>query len=354
MKSSRKKRKKAGLPPGSLVFTGDQKVDKASLHYLLYNSEELEEATYFNHEEINFQKASPDKVDWYDVRGLHDTQLIESFGKSFDVHNLVLEDVVDVNQRAKYEEYPNGNFIVLSALSFNEATYEVSKEQVGLFFQKGLLLSFQENETDLFVHVRERLHAGRGRIRHRGADYLCYALMDSIVDHYFNVLDDVERVVERLEEGIVEGADIGTKAGIHKLKTQVVHIRRTISPLREAIGRFSKSDSPDIDEGTKIYLRDLYDHTIQIIDAVDSIRDILNGIQDLYISEISMRMNQVMQVLTIITTIFVPLSFLAGLYGMNFEYIPELQYRYGYFVLLGAMALIFIGALIYFNKKKWL
>lgn len=354
MKSSRKKRKKAGLPPGSLVFTGDKKVDKVSLHYLLYDADELQEAKYFNQEEINFQKADPNKVDWYDVRGLHDTQLIESFGKSFDVHSLVLEDVVDVNQRAKYEEYSNGIFIVMSAFSFNNETHEVSKEQVGLFFQKGLLLSFQENETDLFVHVRERLHSGRGRIRQRGSDYLCYALMDSIVDHYFNVLDDIERVIEKLEEGIIDGADINTKAGIHKLKTQVVHIRRTISPLREAIGRFSKSDSPMIDEGTRLYLRDLYDHTIQITDAVDSIRDILNGLQDLYISEISLRMNQVMQVLTIITTIFVPLSFLAGLYGMNFEYIPELKFRYGYFVLLGIMVLIFVGALYYFNRKKWL
>ena len=217
-----------------------------------------------------------------------------------------------------------------------------------------MVLTFQEDHTDLFAPVRKRIHSGKGKVRQRGADYLAYALADNLVDHYYVVLDLIEDQIETLEDSLLEKPDGSTKEKIHHLKKEMIRVRKSIAPLREAISRFSKSDSPLIEENTVTYIRDLYDHTIQIMDSVDNFRDVLNGLQDLYISEISFRMNQVMQVLTIITTIFVPLSFLAGLYGMNFDNIPELHFKHGYFILLGVMFLVAVGLLLGFKKRNWL
>ncbi len=348
-----KRKKKVGLPPGSIIFTGNQKVEKVLLHYLQYDSEQFKEDTFDNHSELILANDDESIVDWYDIRGLHDTGLIETLGKQFQVHPLILEDVVDTHQRPKYEEYPKGVFLIVHAIHFDADKVEISKEQVGIYFRKGLILSFQESDTDLFEPVRKRVQMGRGRIRQRGADYLAYALIDTLVDNYFEVMNRVEEVIESIEDSILLSEGHHAKERIHGLKKELMVIRKSIAPLREAISRFSRAESPFIEESSTVYIRDLYDHTIQVMDVVESYRDMLNGLQDLYLSEISFRMNQVMQVLTIITTIFVPLSFLAGLYGMNFEFIPELKFRYGYFVLLGVMLLIFIGSLIYFRRKKW-
>lgn len=350
----RKKRKKIGLPPGSIIFTGNQKVEKVFIHYLQYDPENLTEAAFDSHREVRFNPSLDETVDWYDIRGLHDTELIELLGKTFNIHTLVLEDVADTHQRPKFEEYANGNFIVLRALAFDKEKLEVKTEQVALYFRKGLLISFQEAATDLFQIVRHRIQTGRGRIKNRGADYLCYALLDNIVDNYYVVLDEVEEVIETLEDKLLADPDDTIKERIHHLKKELLVMRKSIAPLREAISQFSKSESLLIEDSSQMFVRDLYDHTIQIMDMVETYRDMLNSLQDLYLSEISLRMNQVMQVLAVITTIFVPLSFLAGLYGMNFDYIPELHFKYGYFVLLGVMLCVILGLLYYFKKKKWM
>jgi len=350
---TKKANKKTGLPPGSVVFTGNQKVEKVFIHSLQYNSESLAVNTLDNHKEITFVKDVDGMVDWYDVRGLHDTKLITSIGNMFKLHPLIQEDIVDTQQRPKFEEYGSNVFIIVRALSFNKTQLKVRTEQVGIYIKAGLLLSFQETESDLFESVRKRILDGLPRIRQKGTDYLAYALIDNIVDHYYIVMEEIEEVIEHIEDQLLASPDHTVKEQIHQLKKELLIVRKSISPLREAINRFSKSELPLVEEGTTIFIRDLYDHTIQIMDVVENYRDILNGLQDLHISEISFRMNQVMQVLTIITTIFVPLSFLAGLYGMNFEYIPELHFKYGYFVLLGVMVLILITSLIYFKKKKW-
>jgi magnesium transporter len=347
-------RKKAGLPPGTVIFTGSQKVEKVFIHFVQYNEEQLIEKSFDNHEEIHLNPSPDDKPDWYDIRGLHDTQLIEILGKTFDIHSLVLEDVVNTHQRPKFEEYPNGNFIIIRALAFDKVNLEVTTEQVSIFFRQGLLISFQEAETDLFDAVRLRIQSGKGRIRQRGSDYLAYALLDNIVDNYYLVLDDIESVIEELEDKLLTDPDNTIKERIHHLKKELLVVRKSIAPLREAIGQFSKSSSSFIDESSIIYVRDLYDHTVQIMDMVETYRDMLNSLQDLYISEISLRMNQVMQVLAIITTIFVPLSFMAGLYGMNFDHMPELHYKYSYFILVGMMFVIAVSLVFYFRKKKWM
>ena len=352
--AKRKKRKISGLPPGSVIFTGNQKVEKVFIHYQQYDSEKLLEKTLDNHADIVFHKSPNDKVDWYDIRGLHDTSLLELLGGTFKIHPLILEDVADTYQRPKFEEYDKGGFVIIRALKFDKQKLVIQTEQVALYFRKGFLISFQESDSDLFGAVRKRLHSGRGKIRQRGADYLCYALLDNIVDNYFVILDEIEDVIEELEDQLLAAPDHEIKEQIHHLKKELLVVRKSINPLREAISRFSKSDNAFIEESSLVFVRDLYDHTIQIMDMVETYRDMLNGLQDLYLSEISFKMNQVMQVLTIITTIFVPLSFLAGLYGMNFSYIPELQFKYGYFILLIVMFLIFAGSLLYFRKKKWL
>ena len=348
-----RKRKKIGLPPGSVIFTGNQKVDKVVIHHLQYEDEKIEENTLDNQSKITFQPSLDEQVDWYDMRGLHDTSLLESIGKTFEIHPLILEDVADVRQRPKFEEYEKGIFVIVRALAFDKSENKVKTEQIAVYFRKGLLISFQENESDLFAAVRNRIQTGRGKVRSKGTDYLAYALLDNIIDNYFVVFDEIQDVMETLEEKLLDNPDSSIKGEIHHLKKELLVLRKSISPLREAINQFSKTDSPHVEEGTTMYVRDVYDHTIQIMDLNETQRDILNGMQDLYISEISFKMNQVMQVLTIITTIFVPLSFLAGLYGMNFEKIPELKYENGYFVLLTVMFLIFVGSLIFFKKKKW-
>ncbi|MFK8009561.1 MAG: magnesium/cobalt transporter CorA [Saprospiraceae bacterium] len=351
--SQKRKRKKIGLPPGSVIFTGNQKVDKVVIHHLQYDEKKLEENIFDNQSEITFQPSLEEQIDWYDMRGLHDTNLLESIGKTFEIHSLILEDVADVRQRPKFEEYEKGVFIIVRAFTFDKNTCKVKAEQVAVYFRKGLLISFQENESDLFAAVRNRVHAERGKVRSKGADYLAYALLDNIIDNYFVVFDEIQDMMENLEEKLLDNPDSSIKGEIHHLKKELLIVRKSISPLREAISQFSKTDSIHVEENTTMYIRDVYDHTIQIMDLNETQRDILNGMQDLYISEISFKMNQVMQVLTIITTIFVPLSFLAGLYGMNFEKIPELKYENGYFVLLGVMFLILVSSLIFFKRKKW-
>lgn len=356
MKKERFKRirKKVGLPPGSIIFTGNKKVEKVFIHYMQYKENHLQEKSFDNHVAAEISPVSDDKTDWYDLRGLHDTSFIELLGKTFDIHPLILEDIADTHQRPKFEEYTNGNFIILRALAFDKQKLEVVTEQVAVYFSKGVLISFQEAATDLFEEVRFRLQSGRGRIRMRGTDYLAYALLDNIVDNYYVVLDDIESVIESLEDKLLINPDSSVREHIHHLKKELLIVRKSIAPLREAIGQFSKSESNFIDNSSTIFVRDLYDHTIQVMDMVETYRDMLNSLQDLYISEISLRMNQVMQVLAVITTIFVPLSFLAGLYGMNFDYMPELHYRYSYFILLGVMLTVVISLVIYFRRKKWM
>ncbi len=351
----KKKRTITGLPPGSIVFTGDKKVEKTQLHYLNYNSKHAEEQEYDNHETIIFKKPNNHVVDWYDIRGMHDTNLIAHIGNSFNIHPLVLEAVADVNQRPKFEEYNNGNFVALRALHFNKTTRKLISEQVTLYFRKGLVLTFQEHETDLFADVRERITTGRKKIRTSGADYLAYALLDVLVDNYFVVLDAIEETIETLEDNLTIGLqETEVKTQIHELKKELVQVRKSVAPLREAISRFSKSESNLIETETHAFIRNLYDHTIQIMDMVESYRDMLNGLHDLFITEVSFKMNKVMQLLTIVSTIFIPLTFLAGIYGMNFTNMPELHWRYGYFILLGIMAILVVILIMLFKRKKWL
>ena len=348
------KRKKLGLAPGSVIYTGNKQVDKVNTHFLQYNVTELLEKTFDSHKGVEFMEEDLKMVDWYDIRGMHDIELIELFGNTFKIHPLVLENAVDIHQRPKFEEYKNGNFVILKAISFDRNSKKVSKEHIALYFTNSFLVSFQETSSDVFSSVRERISSGKGRIKERGTDYLAYALIDNIVDNYFLVMDEIEEVIEGLEEKITTSQEMNSKGEIHSLKKELLILRKAISPLRESIGRFYKTDSNIVEDRTRIFVRDLYEHTIQIMDTVESYRDVLNGLQDLLMTEVSFKMNKVMQLLTLISAIFIPLTFLAGIYGMNFDNIPELHNPNGYYILLAVMVVVTVALLIIFRKKKWL
>lgn len=348
----RNKRANTGMPPGSLIFTGQKRQEMTSVCLLQYQAD-VDNVEQQTTNEIP-EPIAGDYKSWFDVRGLHNIKLIKDLGSKYKMHSLILEDILDPQQRPKFEEYENGFFLIVQALELQDETFEVRTEQIAIYVSEGLVITFQEDDTNLFASIRDRLQPGRGKIRNRNVDYLVYALIDNIVDHYFILLDQFEALVDNLEEEILSNPSHEAKAKIHKLKLQLILIRKMISPLREAISRFSKSESPLIEEGTSIFIRDLFDHISQVLDSVETHRDVMNGLYDLYLSEISQKTNNVVQVLTIISTIFIPLSFLTGIYGMNFEHMPELSWKNGYLMLWIFMITITIGLIFYFKKKKWL
>lgn len=348
---AKRKRIKTGLAPGTLVFTGKQHVAEPNVILLQYNPGEAFEQT--QKDKMVLPREGPFS-NWYDIRGVHNAELIRQFGDTFNIHSLALEDILDTQQRPKLEEYDNGIFITAQALVMEEDQEKVETEQIAIFFGNYLILSFQEKEDDNFATVRNRLLTPNAKIRRRGVDYLAYALLDSMVDYYYPVLDHIEDQIEALEASILEGPNPATKSRIHHLKRQLLILRKAIVPLREAVGKFSRLDSPHVKDDTLVFVRDLHDHVIQVLDTIETYRDMVNGLYDLYLSEIGYRTNSVIQVLTIISTIFIPLTFLAGIYGMNFDHMPELHWRYGYFFLWGVMALIFIASLLFFRNKKWI
>ena len=350
---AKKHRIKTGMAPGSIVYTGNKQVADTIIHHLQFNATIIKDELIKKEKDIKIALES-DYIDWIDIRGMQDTKVISSIATRFGVHSLLQESIVDVHQRPNFEDHESNIFITFKALSFDKKTLTVHREHVAVIIKDNSLLTFQETTSDLFEAVRKRTLNSKSRVRQRGADYLLFALLDTIVDNYYITLDQFEEVIEEIEDRIVEDQSSDDKSSIHKLKKELLVLRKSIAPLREVISKFSKSDSAIIQDNTQIFIRNLYENTIQIIDSVDSYRDMLNSLQDLFIAEVSFKMNKVMQLLTLISVIFIPLTFLAGIYGMNFEYIPELQYKYGYFVLLGIMFCLFLILLFLFKRKKWM
>ncbi len=353
-RTTRKRSQKSGLPPGSLVHIGRQRAEKAKITVIDYDETQFVEES-FDAVEACFAFKDKPTVTWINIDGIHQAEIIEKMGACFNLHPLVLEDIQNTEQRPKIESYTDYLYVVLKMLYFDEAANAVSTEQVSLIVGQNYVISFQEGlEGDVFGHLRERLRNEKGRARKLGADYLAYSLIDAIVDNYFSILERLGEKIELLEERLVSNPTTTTLHDIHYLKREMIYLRKAVWPLREVISIFSRSDSDIVQESTRIYLRDVYDHTIQVIDTVESYRDMVSGMLDIYLSSVSNRMNAVMKVLTIIATIFMPLTFLAGVYGMNFKHMPELEWRYGYFGLWGIMIVIAVWMLIFFRRKKWL
>lgn len=278
--------------------------------------------------------------------------IIEKIGKQFDIHPLVLEDILHTNQRPKIEDFGNYMYIVLKMIYSNENN-EINSEQISLIMGENFVISFQEIEGDTFEPVRKRIRSEKSRIRKMGPDYLTYALIDSIVDNYFIILEKIEDKLDLIEDEVVSSPTPDVLRNIHSLKWEMTYLRKSVWPLREVINSMTRTESNLIQESTRIYLRDLYDHTIQVIDTVETFRDILSGMLDVYLSSINNKMSEVMKFLTIIATIFIPLTFIAGVYGMNFEYMPELEWKWGYHLILSLMFLTVLTMVVYFKKKKW-
>jgi len=293
-------------------------------------------------------------VSWINIDGLHQVDLIENIGECFDLHPLILEDILNTTQRPKLQDLEDYLCLILKMITYDETINQLHIEQVTLILGSNFVISFQETEGDVFDLVRDRLRKGKGKIRKMGADYLAYALLDAVVDNYFIVLEKIGEEIESLEDELLEKPDPETVHGIHNLKRELIFLRKSVWPLREAIVGLEKGESSLIQDKTAIYLRDVYDHTIQVIDTIETYRDMVSGMLDVYLSSLSNKMNEVMKMLTIIATIFIPLTFLAGIYGMNFKYMPELEWPMAYPVLWLIMISVALFMLSYFRKKKWL
>ena len=351
--NSLRDKQKVGLPPGSLLYTGDKADEPVSMQLYTYDAGQLKESM-----PQTAQKAlvAPieNEIVWLNVDGVHDVVLVEQICKHFNIHPLTIEDIVSTRQRPKVEAMEGYLYVVLKVLEYNEENASVGLEQISLVLGPNFVLSFQERPGDTFEPVRNRLRAGRGRIRDAGADYLLYALIDTVVDNYFVILDKVDERADQLEEHILVDATKRNFDEVYHLKREMLTIWRSVWPLRDVMYRLERGDFVLIQDKTQIYLRDVSDHMTQIIDIVEVTRDLLKGMADLYHSTVGSRTNEVMRVLTIISTIFIPLTFIVGVYGMNFEVMPELQWRYGYLFVWIVMIVLTAAMMIVFRKKKWL
>jgi magnesium transporter len=350
---SKKRTKKAGLPSGTLVYTGEKRDEQVRIHVIDFD-------------EANFQESELDSVDacipykdkptvtWINVDGVHNVPLLEKLGDCFGLHRLVMEDITNTDQRPKTEDYGDYLYTVLKMLSAGK-NGEIVTEQLSIVLGTNFVLSFQEGiEGDVFPLIRERLRSGKGRARKMGADYLAYSLLDAVVDNYFVILEKFGDKIESIETELIGNPTQKTVQRIYQLKREMIFLHNAVWPLREVVSTIGKHESPLIKESTAPYLRDVYDHVVHIIDSVDIYREMLSSMLDMYLSSVSNRLNEVMKVLTAISLIFMPLTFIVGVYGMNFKYMPELEWRYGYFIALLVMLGIGIAMFLYFKRKKWL
>jgi len=352
-KKTRRRSEKAGLPPGTLVHTGERPPEATVITVFEYGPDFYEERKPVRLEEC-FKPQPLQTVRWINIDGLADISVIEGIGRQYGVHPLILEDILSTGQRPKCDDSTSHLFVVFRMLQYSDADQRIQSEQVSILLGTGYVVSFQESVGDVFDPIREQIRTGRGRVRNTKADYLVYRLMDAVVDGYFLILEKLGERVEALEQEVIKEPSEETLNHIYARKRELIYLRKSVWPLREVISQIEKTASPLITDSTEPYFRDVYDHTIQVMHSVDTFRDTVSGLLDIYLTSISNRLNAIMKVLTIITTIFIPLSFIASIYGMNFRYMPELEWRWGYPTVLGAMGSIFLGMLYFFKKNKWL
>ena len=344
---------KASLPPGTMVHVGVAPAGRTKISIIDYDQDNLQTVQAPKGEEIADYKTHP-TVTWFKVEGVHEIDVITELGDIFNLHPLVTEDIVNTSQRPKLEEYDNYIFIVAKALAYDEHDKGLKSQQVSFVLGPGYLISLQENDKDIFGPVEERLRKSRGRIRRNGADYLVYALLDAIVDNYFVALERMGDEVEDLEDELLDRPTPDVMRRLHQLRREGISFRKAVWPLREVVNFLERGESELVQQSTLVYLRDVYDHLIQVMDAVETMRDLLAGMLDIYLSSVSNRMNEIMKVLTIIATLFIPLTFLAGVYGMNFKHMPELEWPWAYPAVLLIMLASVVSMLFYFHRKKWL
>lgn len=345
--------KKVGMPPGTLLHVGSKRSERPVISLLCYDEQSvIREQDGASLDELS--AASQSGVIWIHVNGLSHVEIVEHIGELFAIHPLTLEDILNTNQRPKLEDYGDYIYIALKMLGYDEEKQIITAEHINILVGANFVISFQESNQPIFKPVRERIKNGQSRFRKHGADYLAYALVDTVVDYYFVLLEQLGEQVEALEEELVTKPDARLLPAIHNLKTEMLYLRRSVWPLREVIAQLERGDSALFKDNTLLYIRDIYDHTIQVIETVETYRDMTSSMLEIYLSSISNRMNEVVKMLTVISTIFMPLTFLAGLYGMNFKYMPELEWQYGYPAVLLLMTIIGITMYRYFSGKDWI
>lgn len=345
--------KRVALPPGTLVHLGDKTLDRTLFSVIVYDQE-----THDRHEPETFQEAvgylRPEKICWLNITGLQDTALLQEVGNYFNIHSLTLEDILNTGQRPKAEMFAEHIFLVLKMIHYDDERHSLDIEQVSFILGKNFVITFQERPGDVMDALRERIANAKGLIRKRGADYLFYSIIDIIIDHYFTSLESLSDEIEDIEAEVLESPDSGSAQELHRIKRELLFLRKSVWPMREQITVLLREGHTLITLDTAPYLRDLYDHVIQVIDTIEVFRDMIAGLLDIYLSSISNRTNDVMRILTIIATIFIPLTFVAGIYGMNFEYMPELRHPMGYPAVLVTCGAIAAGMLAFFRRKGWL
>ncbi|QDO95133.1 magnesium/cobalt transporter CorA [Formosa sediminum] len=352
---TKKNKQKTGLSPGTIVYTGQKQTQQLYIEVFNYSpSHVLEKELPKIEDAFTFKSDSTEEVTWININGLNHTYAIESIGQHYNIHPLILEDIANISQRPKIDEFEDYLSLSMKMLYYDTEKGLIS-EQITLILGQNYVLTFQESEGDVFTGLRDRIRLGKGRLRTLGSDYLFYALIDNIVDHYFVVVESLGDKIEDLEDDLFNGNtqdNISTQ--IQDLKREILRIRRAIFPMRDIINRIEKSEHKLIDSKTIPFFQDVYDHTIQVNENTEVYREMVWGLMDMYMTGISNKMNEVMKVLTIISTIFIPLTFIAGIYGMNFDNMPELHHPYSYPILLVIMLIMFIFMIIYFKRKKWL
>jgi magnesium transporter len=348
----KKRSEKVGLPPGTPVFIGRKKTQRVSLSIVEYEEDNVKETDIRSEQNLPEIESKPTTF-WININGLDDLDVIEKIRSKFKLHSLLVEDVLNTDQRPKFDDYESQIYIALKHLEYDTTIDSVIIDQISLILGKNYVISLQEGENDIFKSIRARIRGKKGKIRSFGADYLLYTLIDVIVDHYFLVLEQISEKIEALEDEVVAAPEITTLQTIHQLKTNLIFLRKSIWPLREVVSRLERSGSDLIAPESERYIRDVYDHILQLVDTVETLRDIVSGLLDIYLSSISNRMNEVMKVLTIIATILIPMTVVSGIYGMNFQNMPELSWPLGYPLALMSMFIIAIIMGAYFWKKGW-
>ena len=350
----KKRSRKTGLPPGTLVHIGEKKIDKVKISLIDYDELHFEEKEIKTPEECFLYKDKPTTT-WINLEGIHETEILEKLGNFYGIHPLALEDIVNTDQRPKMDAFENNVFIVFKMLSYNEKNKEIVIEQVSFILGLNFLISFQEGiKGDVFDPIRERLRTNKGKIRKSSTDYLAYSLLDAVIDNYFVILEKLGENIELLQEELIKNLKPEILHKIHDLKREMIFLRKSVWPLREVVSSFQREESNLIKDSTKIYLRDVYDHTIQVMDSIETFREMISAMIEIYLSNLNNRINSVMKVLTIIATIFMPPTFIVGIYGMNFKHMPELDWKYGYPAVMLIMFLIMLFMLYVFRKKKWI
>jgi magnesium transporter len=344
---------KSGLAPGTLIHIGEKKTERARVTLIKYDEQAFQQKEVINIEEC-FSLEDARTIKWINVDGVHQVDFIEKIGNYFGLHALTLEDILNTDQRPKIDDYEDYIFIVLKMFYFANGSDELVAEQVSLVFRPGLVISFQEQERNVFDPIRARMRNTKSRIVKYGSDYLAYSLMDAVIDQYFIVLEQIGERIESLQDQLVTEPNYKALQDIHKLKREMIFLRRAAWPLREIINKMEREDSPLIQESTTLYIRDVYDHILHVIDTLETYREMVSGMVDIYLTSTGNKLNEVMKVLTIIATIFIPLTFIAGIYGMNFEHMPELHWRWGYVAVLAIMGVIAAVMLLLFKKRRWI